>query len=88
MSVIDGHPNIVLILQIMPPKLISQGSDRKAAEREIVDLLRNSDHPRRVQEIVSETNFDEAIVLRAVFRLAASGRAVLDENLNISLAAA
>lgn len=70
---------------IMPVTLASQTTNRKAAEDEVLSLLQSSDETRRVTQIVRESHFDEVTLLRAIFRLAASGRVRLDQHLNISL---
>jgi predicted transcriptional regulator len=68
----------------MPPTLVSQGTERKAAETEVLSLLKASHDPQRVKDIVEKLQLDETTVLRAIFRLAASGRILLDQNLTIS----
>ena len=69
----------------MPPGLEAEIDARKAAEGEIVRLLRRSDHPLQIAEVIQELGADEDTLRRAILRLAASGRAAVDANFNLSL---
>lgn len=70
----------------MPPGLEAEIDARKAAEGQIVQLLRrHRDHPLEVSKVVQELPLDEGTLRRAILRLAASGRATVDENFNLSL---
>lgn len=74
----------------MPTSLKPQATDRKAAERAILEALEKSnDHSMQMSDIflLLLTNFDEGTARRAVLRLAATGKAVLDANLNVEKAA-
>jgi hypothetical protein len=72
-------------LFFMPPGLEAEIDARKAAEGQIVQLLRRRRHPLQVSEVVQELRLDEGTLRRAILRLAASGRAVVDDNFNLSL---
>lgn len=69
----------------MPPELEAEIDARKAAEGQIVQLLRRRRHPLQVSEVVQELHLDEGTLRRAILRLAASGRAAVDANFNLSL---
>lgn len=62
---------------------------RQRAEQAIIDLLERKQHPLPLGKVLRETRdravVDEGTARRAVLRLAASGKAVLDSALNISL---
>jgi len=70
----------------MPPALEAEIDARKSAEDAILRYLKQIGHPVRVAEVLHELTFDESTARRAVLRLAASGRATVDQNFHLSLA--
>jgi hypothetical protein len=73
----------------MPPThdtLRAEVSARKSAENRILAVLKNAQKPVQVDDLVNQLNIDQDIVRRAILRIAASGRAVTDAHLNLSLA--
>jgi hypothetical protein len=73
----------------MPPTLEAEADARKAAEAIIVGVLQKAEHPIRLQDLIEEISkgsvADLSTARRAVWRLAASGRAVLGRDLALSL---
>ena len=69
----------------MPPALSAEIDARKSAEEAIVELLNKTNHPLGVSEVIGQLGLDEATVRRAILRLAASSRAVVDANFNLLL---
>lgn len=69
----------------MPPGLEAEIDARKAAEGQIVKLLKRSHEPLEVSQILQRLDLDEGTLRRAILRLAASGRAAVDANFNLSL---
>lgn len=72
----------------MPPTLAAEVDARKSAEEAIVRMLRDMGHPIQVQDVGGKLSIDENTVRRAILRLAASGRAFVDADFNLSLAQA
>ena len=71
----------------MPPRIVAEVDARRSAEEAIMGML--SDNPLGVEEVVGRLPFvDENTARRAILRLAASGRAIVDQNFNLLLAKA
>ena len=69
----------------MSPGLEAEIDARIAAEGEIIQVLKRSRQPVQVSQLVQELHADEGTLRRAILRLAASGRAAVDANFNLSL---
>ena len=73
----------------VPTTIESELDARRNAEVSIVDILREERRPLRMSEILDRVlrrnSADSGTARRAVLRLAASGRAVVDSDFNVSL---
>lgn len=68
----------------MAPALEGELADRESAEQQIMQELKEADGPLRVEELVRKIPFGQSTVRRAILRLAASGRAIVDGDFNLS----